>query len=329
VDGIGLPTDEGCARCHEEVAAEWRESLHHHAWQNPYFARAYHAEQTPFCRKCHAPGADPSAEPPPREKELGVGCTTCHVVPTGIVGPRPLAASGITGARALAAPKGAAPGGHAVLGDARLATPAACGGCHQFEFPAPSGHASGPPMQDTLGEHERSAAATTACQGCHMPEVPSRGGGAHRSHAFRVQGDKAMLAQAVEVTSAALGKGEVRLSLAPGRVGHAFPTGDLFRQVEVRARPVDASGRPTGAASREILGRTFAASRAGQGSFVNAQRSDRRLSGPRTLALAVPPGTRRARWEIVWQRMPPWLAESLGMIMSDHETVVLEGTVTR
>jgi hypothetical protein len=312
VEGVGLPADPRCARCHEEITAEWRGSLHHRAWDNAYFPRAYAAERVAFCRKCHAPGADPGAEPPPEARETGVGCTACHVVPAGIVGVRG---------------QPARPGGHEVIGDARLATPAACGGCHDFPFPGSPGASSGP-MQDTLGEHRRSAASATACQGCHMPPVPSRGGGTHRSHAFRVQGDRAMLARAVDVRATELRPGEVRLTLAPGTIGHAFPTGDLFRRVEVRVAPVDAAGRVVAAGSTEVLERTFAPVRSGLG-IVQVQRSDTRLQGPRTLVLAVPPATRRARWQIVWQRLPPPLAARLGMVMSEHELVVLEGVVSR
>jgi hypothetical protein len=313
IEGLGLPSDEGCARCHEEIAAEWRASLHHRAWQNPYFVRAYALEPTPFCRKCHAPGADPSAEPPPLAREAGVGCAACHVVPIGVAGARSLPGR---------------QGGHAVLGDARLATSAACGGCHEFAFPAPRGFDAGP-MQDTLGEHARSAASGTACQGCHMPPTASRGGGTHRSHAFRVQGDRAMLAQAVVVKSAELAGGEVRLTIAPGAIGHAFPTGDLYRRAEVRAAPIDAAGHTLAPGSSEALERTFKLAQAGHGATVRVQRSDSRLSGPRSLVLPVPAATRRARWQIVWQRLPPALAERLGMAMREQETVVAEGVVTR
>lgn len=314
VDGIGLPTDERCADCHQEIAAEWRGSLHRHAWQNPYFVRSYATEPVPFCRKCHAPSADPSAEPPPAAREAGVGCTACHVVPEGIVGARPLAARA---------------GGHGVIGDARLDAPAACGGCHDFAMPAPPGYDAGP-MQDTLGEHRRSAASATTCQVCHMPPAPNRGGpGTHRSHAFRVQGDRAMLARAVVVQGAELGKGEVRLSLAPGAIGHAFPTGDLYRRAEVRAAPIDAAGHLLTAGSSEILGRSFGPARLGRDVVVRVQRSDSRLAGPRTFVLPVPPETRRARWQIVWQRLPPELGARLGMVMSEHEMVVLEGVVVR
>jgi hypothetical protein len=308
-----MPTDDRCAQCHQEIADEQRSSLHRAAWQNGYFLRSYARERGPFCRKCHAPDADPGAEPPREAQEAGVGCSVCHVVPAGIVGSRAVPAR---------------EGGHEVIGDARLATPAACAACHAFALPAPPGFDAGP-MQDTIGEHRRSAASETACQGCHMPLVPSRGGGAHHAHGFRVQRDRAMLAEAVVVKDAALEAGTLRLSIAPGRVGHAFPTGDLYRRVEVRAEPVDAAGRALGGGSAEVLGRTFTLKRVGRDALVRVQMADTRLDGPRTIALALPAWARRARWQIVWQRLPPPLAAELGMTMSEQETVVLEGVVTR
>jgi hypothetical protein len=121
----------------------------------------------------------------------------------------------------------------------------------------------------------------------------------------------------------------VRLSLAPGAIGHAFPTGDLYRRAEVRAAPIDTAGHVLAAGSSEVLGRTFGPKRIGREVVVRAPRSDSRLTEPRTLALPVPAGTRRARWQIVWQRLPPELAAHLGMVMSEHEVVVLEGVVVR
>jgi hypothetical protein len=313
VAGIGAPRDEGCIRCHEEITAEWRGSLHHRAWQNAYFARAYALEPLPFCRKCHATTVDPSSEPSPEAREMGIGCTTCHVVPAGIVGAR--------SARASA-------GGHEVIGDARLATAAACGGCHDFAFPGPPGFAAGP-MQDTLGEHQRSAHAGTTCQGCHMPLMPSRAGGAHRGHAFKVQGDRAMMGRAVKVEGAELVASEVRLTVAPGAIGHAFPTGDLYRQAEVRVTPIDHAGHAVAEAATVVFGRTFGPARVGRDTLVQVQKTDTRLTAPRRLSLPVPAATRRARWQVVWQRVPPWLAPRLGMKASEHETVVAEGVVTR
>lgn len=310
---IGAVSNEACARCHEEIAAEWRGSLHQRAWNNAYFVRSFAQEPTPFCRKCHAPEADQSADPSPDARHAGVGCVTCHVVPGGVVG-----------VRATAANKDA----HATIGDARLATAAACGACHQFAFPAPPGVETGP-MQDTLGEHARSSAAGTPCQGCHMPKVTGPKGRAHRSHAFRVQGDATMLAKAVEVKRAELSRGEVRLTIAPGAIGHAFPTGDLFRQAEVRAFAIDAGGRALSAPSVEVLGRTFRFAQATPHTVVQSQRTDTRLVGPRVVTLSVPEATRRARYQVVWQRLPPPLAAKLGLKMSEHEAVVVEGEITR
>lgn len=308
---IGTPSDEGCARCHQEIAAEQDASLHRHAFQNAYFERAYAAEPTPFCRKCHAPEADPFNEPPAPARKAGVGCVTCHVVLQGVVG-----------VRALPTQKD----GHAVLGDPRLATAEACGECHQFDIPAPPRITTGP-MQDTLGEHRRSAFADKPCQTCHMPVVPSKGGGTHKSHSFRVQGDKAMLAKGVRVVSATIETDGIHIVIEPGEIGHAFPTGDLYRQVELRVTPLDAAGEPTGATSALALTRTFKMERHQPGNItVNHQVNDTRLTARRSSTFPAPRGTTQARYQIVWQRLPAWLAESLKMNLREHETVVIEGT---
>ncbi|MFO0593130.1 MAG: multiheme c-type cytochrome [Polyangiaceae bacterium] len=309
---IGLPTDLGCVKCHQEIAEEQASSLHKHAWQNGYFEKAYEAERTSFCRKCHAPSADPSTEPPDAAKEAGVGCISCHVVPQGIVG-----------TRAVAAKKD----GHAVLGDARLATDQACESCHQFNIPAPPSVNAGP-MQDTLGEHARSAFADKPCQTCHMPLVPSKDGGTHRSHAFRVQGDTAMLAKAVKVIGTEVAHHQLALTLAPGDVGHAFPTGDLYRQVELRFIQLTATGTPIGAPTTYALTRKFEMKRHQPGNIaVNHPVSDTRLTAQSRYRIPLAPDARKVKWQIVWQRLPAWLAESMKMNLRDHETVVLEGTV--
>ena len=325
VAGVGLADDASCARCHDEIAAEWQTSLHRRAWQNDYFLRSYATERQALCRGCHAPSADPSAEPPLAAREVGVGCTTCHVVAGGIVGARAVDPAGGPGP-AHPGQSGPAPG-HAVLGDPRLATAAACGACHDFPFPDdPAG--AGPRQQDTLGEHRRSAAADKPCQSCHMPVATGKGGAPHRDHSFRVQGDPDMLARAVRVTGAALRGGQLALSLAPGDIGHAFPTDDVFRRAEVRATPLNAAGHPLGPAATLVLGRTFGPAPE-DGGPARVLRSDTRLSGDRILTFSVPAAASRVRYSIVWQRLPPSLAERLGMSMRDHETVVLEGAVSR
>ena len=81
----------------------------------------------------------------------------------------------------------------------------------------------------------------------------------------------------------------------PGKIGHAFPTGDVFRRVEVRVQPIDAAGRAFGAGATEILGRTIDPFPGEHGAGRRVQRSDTRLAGSRILTLSVAPATRRAR----------------------------------
>lgn len=321
--GVGLADDASCAACHAEIAAEWQGSLHQRAFVNDYFQRSYAEEPSAFCRGCHAPQADPNdtslgslATPGPMSKahRNGVGCTSCHGSALGIVGSRGRQDDG--------------KGGHAVLADPRLATAAACEACHQFNFPGPHGSALGP-MQDTLHEQARSPAASTPCQECHMPEVANAAGQSHRAHRFQVQGDPRVLSQAVLVDAAAFVGDNLTLTVRPGAIGHAFPTGDLFRQVEVRAVGLDASGKPSGPASSEAWRRTFEPKRVGSEVIPRAPKDDTRLVSQRTVSLPLSPQTRRARWQIVWQRMPASVAKRLGFELSQQEQVVMEGEVSR
>ncbi len=313
IEGIGLPKDDRCGQCHTEIAAEWKQSLHRRAWENEYFAHSYASEPLAFCRKCHAPLADPRFEPSAEARAVGVGCTTCHVVPAGIVGTSAIAARA---------------DGHEVLGDARLGTAAACANCHDFAFPG-SQRPTVDRMQKTHSEHAQSAFSSKPCQNCHMPLVPSQNGGSHRKHDFRVQGDRNMMARAVVVDHAQIKNHALHLDLTPGDVGHAFPTGDLHRRVEIRVTAIDSQGRALGPTSTEILRRTFGFTHEGPSKTVPVEQADNRLLGPKHIELSLPKAAQRARYEIVWQKLPPELAQKFGMKMSDHEMVVLEGIVKR
>ena len=312
IAGIGLPKDQRCGDCHAEIAAEWKRSLHHSAWENEYFAHAYSLEPLAFCRGCHAPQADPRTEPSEDAKHVGVGCTSCHVVPNGIVGTHAIAAR---------------ENGHVVLADARMSTTAACARCHDFAFPS-SRRPEIDRMQKTVSEHASSAHADKPCQDCHMPLVPSLQGPPHRQHDFRVFGDRDFMARAVIVNRAEIKGDAVHLDLALGTIGHAFPTGDLYRRVDVRVTAIDSKGNKFGAPSSRILRRTFGPAFEGPNKSVPIEREDDRLTGPKRVILPLPKGTKRARYEIVWQRLPPEMAKKFGMKMSLHEMVVGEGIVT-
>jgi len=86
-----LASSSACARCHADIAAEWRGSLHRQSFTDPVFQRGYALEREPFCRGCHAPTADPAREPTAAAADEGVGCTTCHVSSGAVTGAQPSA----------------------------------------------------------------------------------------------------------------------------------------------------------------------------------------------------------------------------------------------
>ena len=272
------------------------------------FLTAYAIEPIAFCRGCHAPEADPAQTPPEGARRLGVGCVTCHVQGGEIIGRHTVAAR---------------VGVHAVVADARATTSAACERCHQFAFPVPQRA----PMQGTFDEHRASPHAAESCESCHMPQRIDEPGPPHHSHDFRVLGDTARLRSALTARASRADDRVVSLSIAAARVGHAFPTGDLFRRLEVRARAVDDHGEPV-ATAIPVVG----ARRVGRGPSERIQIGDDRLpaSGEARqidLVFAEPVSSREVRWTIVYQRMDASMARAFGVDAAADEVVVAEGTV--
>ena len=327
-----LKVNEACASCHQAIAEEWRGSMHRAAWVDPVFQKAYAIEAQAFCRSCHAPEADPASPPDDSAKAVGVGCTTCHVQNDRIFAATAPAPSAAERGGSSAAPASSSGAPHAVFGDPRLATREACGSCHQFDFPGESAV-----MQDTLREHARSSFASVECQACHMPPVPGKSGERpHRSHAFAVIKNPAMIRRAATVTAQRSGARSVQITIAAAGAGHSFPTGDMFRRLEVRAEAVDARGTVIARAEPVHLGRTFT-DRPKDGrslEFHRAQASDTRVlppgvGEPRLVAMRFgqPIATARIRWKVLYQRMGTAMAASFGVEQAIDEVVVGEGEV--
>ena len=152
--------------------------------------------------------------------ELGVGCVSCHVTDGKVLTRADLGATG------------------------------GCANCHEFGFPAARSNDDASFMQTTVREHARSSAAANPCAGCHMPLVNGR-----RSHAFAEVRSPGWLKDHLQ-TKAEIRDGHARITLAQTTPGHAFPTGDLFRRLEVGYELRDATGKVT---QREVrhLGRRF------------------------------------------------------------------------
>lgn len=81
--------------------------------------------------------------------------------------------------------------------------------------------------------------------------------GRHRSHAFSETRDPAWIRRSIVVTGERTGPTSARLTLSLRDVGHAFPTGDLFRRLSVTADAVGDDQRSLASATR-YLGRHFA-----------------------------------------------------------------------
>jgi hypothetical protein len=115
-----------------------------------------------------------------------------------------------------------------------------CADCHEFPFPDGTGK-----MQLTATEHAASVHASRSCVNCHMPVTNG-----HASHRFPASRDPTMLRRAASITSSRSSDG-VRITFSVRDVGHALPTGDIFRrlQIEVAVPGEDGSRR------RVFLGR--------------------------------------------------------------------------
>ncbi len=222
--GDAVELNSECEDCHPEVADEWRTSLHARAFTGREFSFAFRHEPSQFCRDCHAPEAGP--RPDLEAEAIGVGCITCHLPE----GESEVVLAGPARSPGLGEPSPEEPP-HALRRDPQFASPAACGGCHQFLFP---GRRARPElMQTTLQEHQRSAQVSKTCADCHMP----RDDKGRRSHAFLASRDPEWMRSIVTITAERPSPEQVIITLELDRdaIGHALPTGDLYRRIAVQA----------------------------------------------------------------------------------------------
>jgi len=179
-------------------------------------------------------------------------------------------------------------------------------------------------MQSTLSEHAASPLAKVSCQSCHMPAV--EGGSSeqpkrHRSHRFEV--DDQLLRSALSVSAQRASNRAVSVTLTVTGAGHAVPTGDLFRRLEVRAR---SSGGAR--ASAVGLERRFELVASETGSE-RRQTGDERLVAdgiPQTVWLPFGANVENdtLHVEVVYQRMSDGLAARLGVTNEANQQVIAE-----
>lgn len=299
--------DARCVRCHGAVAQEHQGSLHAKAFVEPSFQKGYTMEPIAFCRSCHAPEQAPVTEPDTFARSHGVACVTCHQPGASgavLAGP----SRGARGANATAAP-------HAVLRVDDLGT-RACVSCHEFAFPNARGLGGKGLMQKTVTEHAASAQREQSCASCHMPSDAS----GRRSHRFTASRDFALLSAAVDVKASRDANGHVAFSLSSRGVGHAFPTGDLFRRLVLRVKT------PRGT-REQAFGRTFRATRDAAGTTTRFEASDSRIAPSQRVELALGGAPGDCAWEVVYQRVtgvaqtPPFAVAVEAEVLLAHGTL--------
>jgi hypothetical protein len=237
-----------CGTCHREEHAAWSRSAHARSHVDPLYVRELAVRPSVSCERCHAPLAeDVTTRTEGAWADEGVGCAACHVREGVVVHTRA---------------SGRAP--HETRIEPRVGEVEACRSCHQFHFEVPS--TIGPDLrapivtfdprdwlQDTVGEWSESdeARAGLGCSDCHVPERA----GAH-DHGLPGLRDVALASRAldVEVDVHAEQASDLVTVRLRSRAGHAVPTGDLYRTLELRAWR---EGEPASTRS-ERLGRVYA-----------------------------------------------------------------------
>lgn len=275
-DRARLDANDECRNCHGEVAVDWAGSAHATAFDDPMVRAAFARErESKFCQGCHAPESDLAALPSDRAAAIGVGCVSCHL--------------DLDGHTVLAGPGPDTRAPHPLRRSERFAGPDACAACHEFGFPDDRADPT-LLMQRTISEHQASDAAERSCQSCHMP----RG-----SHRFPV--DAALLASAASIV-AQRSATELIITFEPKALGHAFPTGDLFRRLTVTV-----SGQSGEWTEQKYLARRFDIREIAT-KPVKVETADERVAarpGPTRVVFELPAQLREQplRWSVDWERV--------------------------
>lgn len=267
-EGLTSLRAESCGSCHTEIYKEWKESIHAHAYEDPFFQAYWKKDKNIWvCLNCHTPleNQQPTLikdiprgrvekalqEPNPHydsayQKE-SVTCAACHVRDGVIYGPYD---------------DSAAP--HPTKFDPNFRTTQVCNRCHHVVSGPVQFYRVGP--CGTYAEYEGKFFMKERgfiCQSCHMPEIdrpvalngPIRRG---RQHLWKGGHDPDMIKRAVAVQVKAdppdPKPGELvtfTLTLVNAGAGHKIPTGDPDRHftvefaVEDRAKQVRESQQST------------------------------------------------------------------------------------
>jgi hypothetical protein len=195
-----------CVKCHGGAHKEWAVSAHAKAWTDPLFQEGFRLEAKNRCVHCHAPLEEQFKEYTGQGQgsllATGVNCIACHVR-DGVVH--------------SAKRSGNAP--HPVIQANSFGSAKFCAGCHDFHFSNAAGPAA-TVAQSTYREwlSYTSKGGTKSCINCHSSPL---------HHSF--PGPNKLLTAAIDLKWK-IQADNLEFTITNKGAGHAFPTGDLFRE---------------------------------------------------------------------------------------------------
>ena len=206
--GVGLGLSRGAAKLDRSEPSSSEDCADCHAPEVEAWKGSRHAQSRTndafevALRTAATPGWCLNCHEPVAGQDEGVSCAACHVRDELLAASEP-------SEEAIAA--------HPIRYSPELDSPRFCSGCHEFRAADLHGNPDrGGPLQTTLSEYVDSGVDAT-CVECHL-----------EGHAFP---GRELLA---DVVSVRVEEGRFVVSLV-GEVGHAVPTGDPFRRLELLA----------------------------------------------------------------------------------------------
>ncbi|MBX3724173.1 MAG: hypothetical protein KF713_20165 [Turneriella sp.] len=224
--GTPMQTSADCRDCHKTVYDNWSKSRHRVALTNELYRESHEREPSPWCVNCHAPLRLTGAEQKPYRGDEGISCLVCHARAGKI----------LTGAPPTKAEA------HTYVIRPEFKDERMCENCHEFNFPtaATAMHEgekfryTAQPMQSTVEEYRASGYfGRVTCQGCHLFS------GTVDSHSFPGGHALERLKRDLRIEIARSDPNHITVRLFAQGIGHAFPTGDLFRTLRVRLLGAD------------------------------------------------------------------------------------------
>ncbi|WP_210410698.1 multiheme c-type cytochrome [Leptospira yanagawae] len=220
-------SSKDCERCHQSIYQNHQKSAHANSWKDPIFLVAFQKEPRQWCLNCHAPLHTFAANDDFKTLSYvqsvdgiwteGVNCAVCHVRGNKIFGKQ--TRNDLED--------------HKVFEDTSLSDNTLCQNCHQFNFPDthhPKIEYTNVIMQGTGLEKETmlpNLTGSNLCVNCHLKLDHQLNGTVFD---FDWMDD-----WKVSVSTEGIGKESiVNLILKYPKMGHKFPTGDLFRSLVFR-----------------------------------------------------------------------------------------------